>query len=86
MEQKSEKLKRDDCKLPVKLVGLGMIDISKFWTAFKFSWFRRLLSTEAFWPKILLKNISIAANISLKVCELLLLGVSKISEISKKTK
>ena len=82
--RKSEKVKRDDCKLPIKLGGLGMIDVSKFWTAFKFSWFRRLLSTEAFWPKILLENISTSTNLSVTICELLSLGASKISEIAKK--
>ena len=37
---KSEKVRREDCKLPVQNGGLGMPDILKFWTAFKFSWLR----------------------------------------------
>ena len=82
--KKSEKVRRDDCKLPVKLGGLGMPDISKFWSSFKFSWFRRLLSTEAFWPKILLKNVSKVTNNTLTVSELLQLGATKLAEISRK--
>ena len=36
---KSEKVRREDAKLPVKLGGLSVPDVSKYWTAFKFSWF-----------------------------------------------
>jgi hypothetical protein len=54
-DQKSEKVRREDTKLPVKLGGLGVPDVLKFWTAFKFSWFRRMLNTQSFWPKLVLK-------------------------------
>ena len=48
---KSEKVRRDDTKLPIKYGGLGMPDISQFWTAFKFSWVRRLQTTNSFGHK-----------------------------------
>ena len=81
--KKSEKVRREDCKLPAKNGGLGMPDISNFWLAFKFSWFRRLLTTEAFWPQLLLENISKYVNYQISACELLELGASKLLEISK---
>ena len=79
----SEKVRRDDCKLPVHHGGLNMPDISKFWTAFKFSWLRRMLKTNAFWPKLLLQDISTFMGQKLLDCDLLQLGVGKIKEISK---
>ena len=80
----SEKVRREDCKLPVKSGGLGMPDLVHFWTAFKFSWLRRLLETEAFWPKILMQEISTILNINLLPCDLLKLGSAKLNEIAKK--
>ena len=46
-------LKKEDTKLPQKHGGMGMTDLTKFQQSFKFSWFRRILSTNAVWPKIL---------------------------------
>ena len=51
--KKSEKVNREDAKLPENYGGLGMPDLLKFWTAFKFSWLRRLITTNSFWPKII---------------------------------
>ena len=82
----SEKVRRDDCKLPVKCGGLAMPDVLQFWTAFKFSWLRRLLETEAFWPKLLLQEISQILNQNLSPCQLLQLGACKLNEIAKKLK
>ena len=82
----SEKVRREDAKLPVKEGGLGMPDIQNFWTAFKFSWMRRLMVTEAFWPKLVLQEISQVINKTLLPCELLQLGASKLNEISKSLK
>ena len=82
----SEKVRREDCKLPVKSGGLDMPDLVHFWTAFKFSWLRRLLETEAFWPKILMQEISTILNINLLPCDLLKLGSAKLNEIAKKIK
>ena len=81
--QGSEKVRRDDCKLPINHGGLNMPDISKFWTAFKFSWLRRMLKTNAFWPKLLLQDISNFMTQNLTVSDLLQLGIAKIKDISK---
>ena len=83
---KSEKVRREDTKLPVTYGGLAMPDINIFWTAFKFSWLRRLLTTNSFWPKILLKSVSEILNYEVSACELLQLGASKLVEISKRIK
>ena len=81
--KKSEKVRREDCKLPVHSGGLGMPDILKFWTAFKFSWLRLILKTEAFWPHILLGEVSRLLNYQISVTDLLSLGASKLLEVSK---
>ena len=81
---KSEKVRRDDTKLPIKYGGLGMPDISLFWTAFKFSWVRRMLSTNSFWPQILLKMVSKILNYKISICQMFQLGASRLVEISKK--
>ena len=81
----SEKIRREDSKLPPRYGGLGMPDINSFWTAFKFSWLRRLVQSQAFWPELLLQQISNIININyLKASDLLQLGVGKLGEISKK--
>ena len=80
---KSEKVSREDSKLPEHYGGLNMPDIEKFWLSFKFSWCRRLLTTTSFWPNILLKEISRAQNQSLSTTQLLQLGPSLLLNISK---
>ena len=50
---KSEKVRRKDAELPAKYGGLSMVCVKDFWTGFKFSWFRRMLTTRAVWPTIL---------------------------------
>ena len=82
----SEKVRREDCKLPIRQGGLGMPDISQFWTAFKFSWLRRLLKTQAFWPKLLLHDISTVLNRTTTVTEVLQMGTAKIHDLSKNIK
>ena len=81
--KKSEKVNREDAKLPVKLGGLGMPDILKFWSAFKFSWLRRLISTDSFWPQILQTQISEVLGHDIDIVEILQLGASKLNQISK---
>ena len=44
-DNKPDKIRRDDTKLEQKQGGIGMPDVLKFWTAFKFSWLRRLLTS-----------------------------------------
>ena len=55
---KPDKVSRDHAKLPERKGGLGMIDIKDFWQAFRFSWFRRLTNTNAYWPNILLDTVT----------------------------
>ena len=62
MGGKSEKVCRNDTKLPEKIGGLGMPDIEEFWISLKYSWLRRLLNTNSFWPKIILNQISNLIN------------------------
>ena len=82
----SEKVRREDSKLPLLLGGLGMPDIMNFWTSFKFSWLRRLLTSNAFWPSLLLQEISNIRNSYTTSSDLLQLGVTKLNEISKHIK
>ena len=56
--KKSEKIRREDAKLPEKLGGLSVPDIETFWLSFRFSWLRRLCTTKAFWPNIIVNEIS----------------------------
>ena len=55
---KQDKIKRDVLKLTEIDGGLGLTDIQDFWTSLKFSWFRKLNQTTAFWPKILETSVS----------------------------
>ena len=82
-DKRSEKVNREDSKLPLHMGGLGMPDISKFWTAFKFSWFRRLISTDSFWPQILMEQVNDILGYTINIFELLQLGASKLHQISK---
>ena len=85
-DKKSEKVSREDAQLPVKLGGLGAPDIQKFWTSFKFSWFRRLLTTTSFWPKIIQMQINEILGTDLEIVDILQLGDSKLNKISKSLK
>ena len=57
--------------------------VSKFWTAFKFSWLRRLISTKSFWPQILIAQVNEILGYSISIFDLLQLGASKLTQISK---
>ena len=81
---KSEKVSREHAKLPEKLGGLNFPDIESFWLSFKFSWFRRLLNTSAFWPKILMESLSSIQNQQFNPSQLLQLGPSLLHSMSKK--
>ena len=83
---KSEKVSREDSKLPEKLGGLGMPDIEQFWQAFKFSWLRRLLTTNSFWPSILLNQVSVIQDKNISSCQLLELGPCLVLKIAKSLK
>ena len=60
---KPDKVNRDAAKLSETAGGLGMIDIGSFWVALRFSWLRRMLSTTAFWPKLLKISVFKILNI-----------------------
>ena len=47
---KPDVVTRESTKLKEQAGGLGLLDVGDFWKAFKFSWIRRLIKTEAFWP------------------------------------
>ena len=81
---KPDKVNRDSTKLNEKAGGLGMIDIKDFWSALKFSWFRRVLNTSAFWPKILEMNVSKIMGMQLNTNDILNLGPSTFQAVGKK--
>ena len=65
---KSAKFARKDSFNTLKQGGLSMVDVDLFWQSLKCSWIRRLVKTEAFWPKILSENLGkIGANV--QVCQ-----------------
>ena len=82
----SEKVSREDAKLPLKNGGLGMPDILKFWTAFKFSWFRRILTSDSFWPKLLESQVNEILGADLKLIDVLQLGQAKLNQVAKSLK
>ena len=83
---KPDKVSRDHSKLSEKAGGLGVIDIKCFWQALKFSWIRRLLNTNAFWPKILCEEIKSIIGGEVTICDILQLGPNYLSFIGKKLK
>ena len=81
---KPDKVNRDTAKLTEKAGGLGMIDLRSFWTALKFSWFRRMLTTSAFWPKLLEMNVSKHLNTNTTISELIHLGPTTFQKVGEK--
>ena len=78
---KTAKVSKVDCYKPLNKGGLAMVDVATFWQSLKCSWTRRLLATDAFWPKILEKNLE---QLNLTTNELLFSGPSTLITISKK--
>ena len=68
---KPDKVSRDHVKLAEKAGGLGMVDIKQFWQSLKFSWIKRLINTEAFWPKILEHSIQKIDSSSISIIDFL---------------
>ena len=67
---KNAKVARSDALNSLGQGGLSMVDIGLFWQALKCSWIRRLAKTDAFWPKILEKNLEkIGAKVNDIFCE-----------------
>ena len=84
--KKSEKVRRADAKKPERLGGLGMPDIEQFWFSFKFSWLRRLLTTNSYWPNILLDRINAAYGKKYSNAQILELGPILLEKIGKSLK
>ena len=84
--KKSEKIRREDAKLPEKQGGLNVPDVEQFWLSFKFSWLCRLLTTQAFWPNIIIHEISQIQNSPLTSTDILQLGPALLGKIGKKLK
>ena len=55
---KPDKVSRKDIIKPVSKGGLGMVQVDVFWKALKFSWFRRLATSNDIWPQILLSELA----------------------------
>ena len=81
---KPDKVSRDHVKLSEKAGGLGLVDTKQFWESLKFSWFRRLCNTGAFWPNILEMQVQKITGDKTSIFELLQLGPSMITNIGKK--
>ena len=75
---------RESTKLKEKAGGLGLVDIGDFWRAFKFSWIRRLIKTDAFWPRILELHIFDLTGENSCVKDILEYGASKFGALGKK--
>ena len=81
---KSHKVCKKDCKLPEKEGGLGIIDIKAFWQSLKFSWIRRALNTNAFWPNILIEEVNTVTGLNLNLVEIFQLGPKYLDFLGKK--
>ena len=75
------KVSKSDSLRPLKKGGLAMVDVGTFWQSLKCSWVRRLLSTDAFWPKILNKTLN---NYDSSLNTILFSGPSYLQSLSKK--
>ena len=60
-----------------------MIDLKDFWLALRFSWLRRTLTTKSFWLYILETEIFSILGHNLEIGNLLEIGPTKLSLISK---
>ena len=81
---KPDKIARDHVKMSQKEGGLGVTDISAFWNSLKFSWLRRLLKTEAFWPQILTMETQRILGNEIDTVGLMKLGPRMLHSIGKK--
>ena len=61
-----------------------MLDVANFWMAFKLSWVRRILTTNAFWPSILLGCVSRLLGKKTDAFGLMQHGCCVINDISKR--
>ena len=63
--QSREKVTRADAKQPEKMGGLSFPDILSSWSAYKFSWFRRMAISKSIWKDIFVQTLSINIGIDL---------------------
>ena len=80
---KPDKVKRADAELPCAYGGLSMVSVKQFWQSFKFSWFKRIVNTQAFWPTILQQNLSLATGTNFDLSQLLHEGPSRLTQLGK---
>ena len=81
---KPDKVAREDAKLSEQAGGLGMVDICNFWQSFKFSWIRRLLTTESYWPVILMNSMQRITGDLFSVSDFIQAGAYRLNFIGKK--
>ena len=82
-DNKPDKVSREHSKLAEKAGGLGMVDIKSFWMSLKFSWFRRALNTNAFWPSILTAEVVKSVGYPVNISDILQLGPNMLARIGK---
>ena len=63
-----------------------MPDVEKFWSAFKFSWVRRLITSDSYWPNIIIAQVSQLLGQQITPCQLFELGPAKLCNLSKSLK
>ena len=83
-DKKPDKICRKDIIKPLKLGGLDMVQVDVFWNALKFSWYRRLITSNDIWPKILLAELS--ANNVTSTDQILFAGPSELKSWGKTIK
>ena len=83
---KPDKVSREHTKLTEKAGGLGFPDVSSFWLSLKFSWFRRAINTNAFWPNILVNDVNKILNTTVPLTDILQFGPNFLALIGKKIK
>ena len=83
---KPDKVSREHTKLTEKAGGLGVPDVSSFWLSLKFSWFRRAINTNAFWPNILVNDVNKILNTTVPLTDILQFGPNFLALIGKKIK
>ena len=83
---KPDKVSRDHSKLRETAGGLGVTDIGSFWSSLKFSWLKRLINSSAFWPKVLMLEISDILGFDVKDLDIIKLGPQRFTFIGNKLK
>ena len=81
--KKVSKVSKNDILKPQNAGGLAMVDIFSFWQSLKCSWLRRLLTSDAFWPKIIMIEL---ANYNTSLVKVLNSGPSHLQNIANQVK